>query len=73
MVETAPCPTCGGPGGGDLAIPYEPGQGITGARRPVVVVAGMSLEEWFARNGESDFGPHLDALFNWLRSEAELG
>jgi len=70
MVETAPCPACGGPGGGELAIPYEPGQGITGMRRPLVVLAGVSLEGWFERNGDRDFGLHLEALFHWLRSRA---
>ena len=67
-VETAPCRTCGGPGGGELALPYTTEVDIIGDRQPLVVVAGMSLAEWIERNGDCDFGSHLEPLFNWLRA-----
>ena len=69
LFDTAPYKTCGGPGGGELAIPYDPKQGIIGDRAPMVALGGVSLEEWFQRHRGRNFGSHRAILIEWLASQ----
>jgi len=68
MFNTAPCETCGGPGGGELAIPYDLDCGVIGRRGPMVGLGGISLQEWLRRHRGRDFGNHRALLVEWLEN-----
>ena len=69
MFNTAPCKVCGGPGGGELAIPYDPERGIIGGRAPMVGLGGILLEEWLQRHRGRNFGSHRALFIEWLNSQ----
>ena len=73
MFQTSPCETCGGPGGGGLAIPFDPELGPIGSRQPMIAVAGITLTDWLERHEGRRFGTHLDPFFDWLRGSRGAG